>query len=96
MPTRAQYGAALTVAAVAPTAFAMTGPTLYAVRDIASDPEGRKQVRFAQFAGAAATVLLGTGIALITPGNNWPIILASVVVSVAIVGAYEYALKEPV
>lgn len=92
---RATTGAALAVAGFAPTIFAMSGPALDDLKDKASDPAARKQIRIGQAVGTVSVLVLSVGIAMVTPGPDLPVILVGVAMAGLLAGAYEYALMNP-
>lgn len=92
---RASIGAALTVAGFAPTVFALSGPALDDLKDKASDPAARHQIRIGQAVGAVSVVILSVGLAMTTEGPDLPVILAGFVMAGLLAGVYEYALLNP-
>lgn len=101
---RPAVGGALTLGALAPTLFAITGPNLYDLRQKASDIEGRKHLRSGQIIGTIGVIILGAGIMLITPGddskimtgNDALIFYTAVAAAALIAGSYQYALNNPI
>lgn len=91
---RQQFGAALGTALLAPTVFALTGPTVVGLREQAKDPIARKHLRSAQYIGAAA--VLGVGFATGVLMDDKPyLVVGAAVGAVGMFLLYEAALRHP-
>jgi hypothetical protein len=94
--SRAELGDAMLVVAVSPALYSAFGPSVFTMREFAGGDEQKADIRFAEIAGGALTIVTGFALAAMSPGPwEWAPVVASVIMVGMMTVVYEYALSHP-